>query len=1120
MNETTRILIVDDNPAIHADFRKILCPNKEYDGVLAEAEANLFGKASVTENIPAFELDDASQGEEALQLVRQALDKRRPYALAFMDVRMPPGWDGIETTLKLWELDPDLQIVICTAYSDYDWDEMTVRFGSTDRFVVLKKPFDSIEVRQLAHAFARKWQLQQQERQQVENVERAVISRTEEMLKSEARYRLLFEFSPVPTWVFDLESLKFLAVNNAAISNYGYTLEEFLSMTIKEIRSPDQVPDLLTELSSKTPIIVNGRLKRHQRKDGSEILVEITSHPVRFQDHEAQLVLAQDVTERRKAEEALKERLALQERLGKIATNAPGVLYAFRLRQNGSTSFPYCSPMAAEVLGVLPAEIASDAAPLFARIHRQDVDKVSQSIADSARTLAPWRQEFRLLHPRKGEIWVEAHSTPDREANGSVLWHGYASDITERRTAETELRWKTAFLEAQVEAAHDAILVVNREGKKILQNERLIELFKVPDEIVCDADDSKLLRHVVGQTRHPEQFKKRVAELYANPDEIGRDELELANGTILDRYSAPVRDKTGEYYGRIWSFRDITEQKRAVEKLRLQTSALEAAANGIVITDRGGVIRWVNPAFTQLTGYSAEDTLGRKSSLLKSGVHDQNFYEQMWKTILSGNVWHGELTNRRKDGSQYYEEMAITPVRADDGAISHFVAIKHDISERKEFEAVLAHERQLLHTLMENSPDAIYFKDLDSRFLRCSKTQALRFGVDRPEEVVGKTDFDFFEEEHARPAFEDEQRIIRTGQPIIGKAEKEVWKSDGRITWAFTTKMPLRNADGDIVGTFGISADITALKEAERQQQMMEVQLRHAQKLEAVGQLAAGIAHEINTPTQYVGDNTRFLKDSFESIAKVLESHRQLLQAAKANTLDAQAVASAEQALADGDLDYLFEQIPAAIRETLEGVERVTKIVRAMKEFSHPGGKEKTPTDLNKAIETTVTVARNEWKYVADLKLDLDPTLPPVPCFVGEFNQCMLNLVVNAAHAIGDVVKEKPGTKGTITVSTHQEQDQIEVRVRDTGTGIPEAVRSRIFEPFFTTKDVGKGTGQGLAIVYTNIVRKHGGTVHFETETGKGTVFILRLPINPPSENQVSATPETVPRPELAGVTT
>jgi signal transduction histidine kinase len=166
-----------------------------------------------------------------------------------------------------------------------------------------------------------------------------------------------------------------------------------------------------------------------------------------------------------------------------------------------------------------------------------------------------------------------------------------------------------------------------------------------------------------------------------------------------------------------------------------------------------------------------------------------------------------------------------------------------------------------------------------------------------------------------------------------------------------------------------------------------------------------------------------------------------------------------------------------------------------MKEFSHPGTSEKCQTDINKAVETTATVARNEWRYVAELTLDLDPELPLVPCFAGEFNQAILNLIVNAAHAIGDVVKS--GAKGIITIRTRRDGDDVELRIGDTGSGVPESVQSRIFEPFFTTKPVGKGTGQGLSFVYSTIVKKHGGSIRFETEPDKGTTFVLRLPLIP-----------------------
>jgi PAS domain S-box-containing protein len=537
------------------------------------------------------------------------------------------------------------------------------------------------------------------------------------------------------------------------------------------------------------------------------------------------------------------------------------------------------------------------------------------------------------------------------------------------------------------------------------------------------------------------------------------------------------------------------ERLSAAKEIQLQTSALEAAANGIVITKRNGKILWVNRAFTRLTGYNIEEVIGQNPDILKSGLHPAKFYEDLWATILSGNIWQGEMVNRRKDGSLYDEEMTITPVSDEHGKIQNFIAIKQDVSGRKQNEQLLARERDLLQSLMDNLPDHIYFKDVSSRFIRVNRAMARHLGLALAEDAIGKSDVDFFPSGQARQKLMDEQLLLATGQPILGLVEKS--DTANEANWVSSTKVPVYGADGKVTGLVGISRDITAYKEAELERQRMEVQLRQSQKLESVGQLAAGIAHEINTPTQYVGDNTRFVKDSFVAIIKVLHSHEELLAAAKQNAISPELLARNEKILADSDLEYLCEQIPSALSETLEGIERVSKIVRAMKDFSHPGGKDKTPADLNRAIESTVTVARNEWKYVADLKLELEPDLPPVPCFIGEFNQCILNLVVNAAHAIGDVVKKNPGTKGGITIRTQRDGDHVEVRVSDTGTGIAEAHRKNIFEPFFTTKDVGKGTGQGLTMIYGCIVNRHGGTVTFETELGKGTTFIIRLPLKP-----------------------
>lgn len=286
---------------------------------------------------------------------------------------------------------------------------------------------------------------------------------------------------------------------------------------------------------------------------------------------------------------------------------------------------------------------------------------------------------------------------------------------------------------------------------------------------------------------------------------------------------------------------------------------------------------------------------------------------------------------------------------------------------------------------------------------------------------------------------------------------------------------------------------MAALDISDRKQ--MEVELRHAQKLEAVGALAAGIAHEINTPIQFVGDNARFLQNAFGGLRQLLDRYEAIYVAVRKGSASDELVHAAELARVESDWEYSLTEIPKALEQALQGIDRVAKIVRAMKEFSHVNQHlEKRAADLNRAVESTLIVARNELKYVAEVET-VYADLPPVICHLGDLNQVFLNLLINAAHAIGDVVKDS-GQKGRIRVHTRQIGSWVEISISDTGTGIPKAIHEKIFDPFFTTKEVGKGSGQGLALARAIVVEKHGGTLTFETEPGKGTTFHVRLPIS------------------------
>ena len=275
---------------------------------------------------------------------------------------------------------------------------------------------------------------------------------------------------------------------------------------------------------------------------------------------------------------------------------------------------------------------------------------------------------------------------------------------------------------------------------------------------------------------------------------------------------------------------------------------------------------------------------------------------------------------------------------------------------------------------------------------------------------------------------------------------------------------------------------------------LLERRLALSQKMESVGQLAAGIAHEINTPIQYIGDNVRFFQDVFENLEQVFQRMETLTDAAAGVPQLADMAIEVREFLSQIDLTFIREEVPEAVAQTLEGTQRVASIVAAMKEFSHPGNQERAAVDLNRAIDSTLRVSRNEWKYVAQVDLDLQHDLPRVLCLPADLNQALLNLIVNASHAVGD--RHRDSGAGSIRVSTRQvNQRQVEIRIADNGSGIPPHAVSKIFDPFFTTKPIGKGTGQGLAIVYNVIVEKHGGEIDVLSEPGTGTTFVVRLPI-------------------------
>ena len=503
------------------------------------------------------------------------------------------------------------------------------------------------------------------------------------------------------------------------------------------------------------------------------------------------------------------------------------------------------------------------------------------------------------------------------------------------------------------ETANDAIGMMNSDGKFSFINQAGCQMFGYAEEELI----GQSVHVMISPSRYAEQQKQAFEHFQhtGTGPAIGKT-LELV-GLRQDKSEFPIEMslssvKMADGWNAIAIIRDITEKKKMTETMRRLTGAIEQNEDSIIITDANGTIEYVNPAFTVLTGFAADEVLDKNWTELQH-IDDFGVYEQEIKQHLSENiVWNKRRKSKRKDGSSFDEATRIAPILDSSGVIRHIVLSRRDIS----------------------------------------------------------------------------------------------------------------------------------------QEMILEQQLRQSQKLESIGQLAAGIAHEINTPAQYVSDNIKFISDAYQDVGQVLAAYTAWDQTllSDTNILDLKRKI---------DYGFLMEEIHGAIEQSREGISHISRIVKAIKEFSHPAADEKKLLDLNRAIETTITVARNEWKYVAEVTTQLDPELPMVECLPGEINQVILNIIINAAHAIGDVVDVETKQLGLISITSERVEDAVRISIKDTGSGIPLEAQPRIFDPFFTTKPVGKGTGQGLSLAHMSIVNKHDGRLYFETTAGVGTTFFIELPI-------------------------
>jgi PAS domain S-box-containing protein len=849
----------------------------------------------------------------------------------------------------------------------------------------------------------------------------------------------------------------------------------------------------------------------HRTKQGKTFPVEVTANHLSFQGKEYCIAYVRDIAERKQAESAVNE---LQARM---KTLFEGVETGIFIIDPITHRIIAANPVALDMAGAPEDKIVGAVCHKFvcpAEAGRCPVTDLGQVVDNSERVLLTIKGEKRSIIKTVKRI----------EVSGKSLLLESFLDITDRKHSERALEEQTAYLNTLFEISPLGIVVLDNEMCMQKSNTTMERLFLYSREEMQGAN----LRDLLVPSDLVSESNELVAKCVSGKTVHFTTRRQRKDNVLLDVdiYEVPLMT-AGKPHGVMALYQDVTERRQIEaemsERHRLATLAAEI---GVVLTGAASLSQALlecaeilvrNMNLTCARVWTLNEQIGHLDIQARvgtcpqaEGMSEQSFMrmfrieriaqsgESYATNQLADAPWMSDPEWVRQEGLTSFVghplkvgEQILGVVAAlardplTDAGLQAFESVVRSVAqfvERKRAEESLRASEVRYRDLFENASDHVYTFDLNMRITSLNRLAEQTIGYTQ-EEAKQINLRELVDAEHwAHIEYAIEQLVAGRAST---KFQMGIKSKDGRrVTLEVNPRLICR--EGKPVGIQGIARDITG-------RDVAEMELRQAQKLESVGRLAAGIAHEINTPMQFVGDNLRFLQDSYGSLHAVIGKLQELCNPAAEVASPLNLTAELSRFLVEKDCEYILKEIPEALTQTLEGVERVVSIVRAMKEFAHPENKGMAKADLNRGLLNTLTVARNEIKYVAVVETDFGD-LPLVNCNLSDLNQVFLNLLVNAAHAIGDVVK---GTeqKGKIRIQTKIDGSMAVITITDTGGGIPEEIRDRIFDPFFTTKEVGRGTGQGLAIA-RSVVDRHRGSLTFESEVGKGTTFYVSLPID------------------------
>jgi len=949
--------------------------------------------------------------------------------------------------------------------------------------------------------------------------------KTEKALRdSEKKYRGVVEDTPHLICCY-LPGGEITFVNKSYCEYFRKRADEFIGSNFLDLIPDSQrnsVKKVFARFSPESPVIVN----EHQViTPGGDIRWQRWTDRAIF-DENGEIsfcqAIGEDITEYKNAEKELKDR---KQRL-ELAMEAGGLGgWDFKIR-TGELNH---DRKMAEMMGYRSEEIVNRIAPWIDLVHPDDLAVAARQLKLHLKGESDFYEVIYRMKHKSGEWrWILSRGkvTEWDEQGEPIRVCGTQMDVTKQKKAfrilQKEKKERTTILDAQPNHVilHEPDLRIQWANRAACRSAGLSR-----EEIT-----GQFCYNIWSETDEPCPECPVIKAIRTG--ETGTIVKETPDGKFWRITGAPIFNEKGKTETAIEIAEDISEErkninkrKKAEEELRRSErkyrEILENIQSVYYRTDKDGKLIMASPSAADVFGYeSVEEMYGMDiaEDIYANPEEREAFLRKLERDYEVRNY---ETRLKRRDGStltvlancRIYrdkEEKAmgveglLVDISSRKKAEDRLASINHELKKQTRALARANKEKEnMLRSLNKSRGKITQLLSRNGRLIN-SMSQVL-IGIDaegrifqwnkRAEDLLGIAAGRAIGRRISQCGIEWDWEVInhgldeaRSNNRRVRKENISYTRSDGTEGLLYIEYSPSRDANNNSIEWLILATDTTEKKN-------IEMQLHHAQKLESIGQLAAGIAHEINTPMQYIGDNAMFLEDSFAEISELLKIIQSSLSSHTGDKPDL-LLEQISAAINGADIEYILDEVPPALKQSFEGIRRVSKIVKSMKEFSHPGSTEKIPVDINRSLDTTITISRNEWKYVSEIETDFSPDLPEVPCLEDEVNQVFLNLIINAADAIEEKIDRDSGEKGRIRISTRQEGNEAVIRISDTGIGIPEEGKHKIFNPFYTTKEVGEGSGQGLAIGYSIIVDKHGGGLTCNSDYGEGAEFTVRLPLN------------------------